>query len=99
MKRKFQHAKSVDAVYGGIAMTVKPAEAADYIHEMLEGLHAMAIHPANQKLRLTLGQAMLEARRVMENAPPPHFSRTAQSPGECDIGQATIERPRKIRAS
>jgi hypothetical protein len=96
MKRNFQRAKSVDAIYGGIAMNVTAKEAADYIREMLEGLHAMAIHPVNHKLRLTLGQALMEARNAMDDQ---RLSRTAHSPSEFDIGQATVESRRKIKAS
>jgi hypothetical protein len=59
-------------------MTVTASEAADYIHEMLEGLHAMADQPANHKLRLILWQAMGEARRIRddEEKPLPSISST-----------------------
>ena len=61
-------------------MTVTASEAAEYIHEMLEGLHAMADQPANHKLRLILWQAMAEAKRIRddEGKPLASISQVAQ---------------------
>jgi hypothetical protein len=65
MGKHFTEEEEIPAIFSDAAQGASAIETAEYIHDMLAGLHTLAFHPRNKTLRVLLWLTKAEAERII----------------------------------